>query len=381
MTGGLRRIVVFALLWEPGLGDLVQRNTLLYLLRRAHPAAEITLVVGRRTADRFGDLLTHHCHASRVITGPDFDGAGRGSVAALHGRLAAERFELAVIDPDSLGLLAEDAARCGIPARMGFASGAADDRFLTVPIRLPRPLFGAPDLVDLARGLAAALGLPALRPADVVAPFPHRARPAPLPAGNAGPVVAVHPGGAPHWNRRWPAGRYAELCARLAVADGASILLLGDAEEAGELAALRTAVADAAPGCAVSVHAGGSLDELASALLAADVLVGNDSAPAHVAAALDRPSVVLYGPTATEYFVARAYRRQTGINHRLPCQRIRDLVRGADIDTMPCESGCTYRYRDAGTPSPRCLTAITVDEVGRAVRAALGAAAAPEHAR
>jgi ADP-heptose:LPS heptosyltransferase len=362
------RVCVFARLHEPGLGDLIQRNIFLALLRRAYPQAEVTLVVGSELTRRFADFLAVHTHASRILPAPADGDDDDDEWARFLETMRAERFDCCVVDPDSRGLDAAFAARCGVPVRIGFPTSPAADRWLTAPVRIARPLFGLPDLFDYADGLARVLGLPPLRPADVVPPFPYRAVALDLPPG---PLLAVHPGGAKHWNRRWPLDRFARMCVEVAAAAPPSFVLLGAEDESDDLALLQRSVRAGLPGANVLVDAGGSLDQLACLIAAADVLVGNDSAPAHLAAAVGTPSVVLYGPTMTEFMWARAYPRQIGLNRRYACQTIRNLPEGSGPRTMPCAFACHYPYESATGPYARCLTDIEVPEVADAVRRAL----------
>ncbi|HLX48089.1 MAG TPA: glycosyltransferase family 9 protein [Streptosporangiaceae bacterium] len=371
--GRIRRICVFARLWEPGLGDLMQRNIFLALLRRACPQAEVVHIVGRAHAEQFAEFFAGHSYATGILTCPDYGDDDQSRWREFLRELAAAAFDCCVVDPDSRGLGAEHAARCGIGIRIGFATGGREDAFLTEPIRLPRPIFGLPDLFDYAQGFARALGMEPPGVADVVPPFRYRREPVRLlPA----PVVAIHPGGAPHWNRRWPLDRYGALCRALASSDGASFVLLGAANEKPDLCALRDAAGRGTAAVPVEICAGESLSRLASVIEQADVLVGNDSAPAHVAAALGIPSVVLYGPGVTEFLWTRVYRRHHGINRHYDCQTVRNLPRGPGTTTMPCRFSCHYPYVSAEGPYPRCLTDIEVDEVHRAVRSCLTTIAA-----
>ena len=202
-------------------------------------------MVGPDAARRFAGFFAGHSYAHQVVNCPEYGDDDRGRWERFLRALAGGGYDCCVIDPDSRGLLAEQAAACRIPVRIGFASGAPDDRFLTRTIKLPRSIFGLPDLVDFARGLAGVLGLPPPRPAEVVPPFRYRPRPVPdLP----GPVVAVHPGGAPHWNRRWPLACYAEPCRLLAGSHRASFVPGRDEVRDLELVRLRRAQRRPGPG-------------------------------------------------------------------------------------------------------------------------------------
>ncbi|MPQ96917.1 hypothetical protein GB931_03055 [Modestobacter sp. I12A-02628] len=357
-------MAVFARLWEPGLGDLMQRNILLHVIRRAHPEASLTLVLSRTPAGRFAEFLAAHTYATEVLECPDYGNDRPEEWQRFMTELSERRFDVCVVDPDSRGLGGEAADRAGVPVRIGYAVGHTGQAGLTTAIRIPRPTFGAPDLLDYAVSLRQALGLPAIGPSEVLPPPRYRRADGPV---STSPVVALHPGGAPHWNRRWPRSSFVDLAVGLADVAG-SLLLVGSGEEQSELEDLGAAVTRRAPGLEIAISAGDSLNRLATLLAQAHVLVGSDSAPAHLAAALRVPTVVLYGPTATEFMWARVYPRHHGINLRYGCQQVRNLPRGPGTDTMPCAHGCTYPYLGPDGPYPRCLTDIPVDRVLTAAR-------------
>jgi ADP-heptose:LPS heptosyltransferase len=362
-AAAVRRVCIFARSWHGGLGDLIPVNIFLHQLRLAFPHAEITHVVGAQTAGRLAEFLAGHSYASRVVTCPDQWDDDPDHWDQFLADIRAADYECCVLDPGSQPFLAQGMADCGIGLRIAAATGGPADQFLTRPMILAPAENCQPDLLDFARGLAGAVGLPPPVAAEVVPPFPYRAQAVPeLP----GPVVAVHPGGARHWNRRWPLARFAELCGLLAGSPGASFVLVGSADERPELSWLREAIVGQVAGARVEVSAGDSLSRLASYLSRADVLVGNDSAPAHVAAALRTPTVVLYGPGDTEFMWQRIYPRHRGVNHHHVCPPYQEQPPGAD--TNPCRFLCQSEYTAADGPYPRCLTDIQVPEVLAEVR-------------
>lgn len=368
-AGSVRRLCVFARLDAPGMGDLVQRNIFLKLLREAHPHATLTLVVGESTARAHRTLLERHGYADDLLTCPDpvHTPGDPAPPPAFLRTLRDRAFDLCLVDPDSTGLDAFHAHAAGIPHRIALPTGGPGDASITHPVRLPPPLLGRPDLYEYATGLAVALGLPTpLRAARVVPPFPYTPVADPFPPAD-GRRVVVHPGGAPHWNRRWPAGRYADLCDRL-LAEGARVALIGSPDERGELEALRdTCAAGGEQRPLVLVPH--SLDALATALASACLVVGNDSAPAHIAAALRVPTVVIYGPTATEYLWSRIYPLHHGVSLRYPCRTLRRSAH--DPAATRCDRGCATAYRPDGG-YPHCLTDLDVSTVWSVVAARLG---------
>jgi ADP-heptose:LPS heptosyltransferase len=114
------------------------------------------------------------------------------------------------------------------------------------------------------------------------------------PAGGHGATL-LHPGAASP-ARRWPADRWAEV-ARAEAGAGRPVVITGGPDEvalASDVAA-RAGLPDSA------VLAGGtSVLQLAAIVAAAGRVVCGDTGVAHLATALGRPSVVLFGPVSPE---------------------------------------------------------------------------------
>ncbi len=103
--------------------------------------------------------------------------------------------------------------------------------------------------------------------------------------------VVIHPGaGSP--DKCWPAGRFADLARRCLAAGRRVRFVVGEVERdrwpAADLAAL-AAVAE--------VRHPGTLLDLLAEVAGADLFVGNDSGPGHLAGTLGVPTVSLFGPT------------------------------------------------------------------------------------
>jgi lipopolysaccharide heptosyltransferase II len=113
------------------------------------------------------------------------------------------------------------------------------------------------------------------------------------------PLVGLHPGGAGlRGLKRWPPTCFAELATQLRREWGAECLLLGGPNEA-ELAA---DVAAAMPDPPLSAVGRVSLLTSSGLIAACDLLIGNDSALLHAAAALGTPYVGIFGPTSPASF-------------------------------------------------------------------------------
>ncbi|MBI2926185.1 MAG: lipopolysaccharide heptosyltransferase II [Verrucomicrobia bacterium] len=159
--------------------------------------------------------------------------------------------------------------------------------------------------------------------------------------------VVLQPGA--RWlNKRWPAEHFAELVRRMATEhDAVRFAILGGAEEA----ALGDAIAQAAPRRCLNLAGKTSLPEMIEWIRLSDLMVTNDTGPMHVAAALGKPLVAVFGPTEP---------RRTGPYGHL--ERVLQLP-------LPCVPCMTDRCHYA---KPReCLRAITPEMVVERVREAL----------
>jgi ADP-heptose:LPS heptosyltransferase len=125
-------------------------------------------------------------------------------------------------------------------------------------------------------------------------------------SGHAGPVIALHLS-ARKPSQRWPAGRFAELASSLHERLGAKILLFwspgsadnathpGDDEKAREVLA-------ATAGMPVHPVVTERLEDLIAALSLCEGMVCSDGGAMHLAAALDKPMVCLFGDSDPEHW-------------------------------------------------------------------------------
>ncbi|MBP7828413.1 MAG: lipopolysaccharide heptosyltransferase II [Kiritimatiellae bacterium] len=116
-----------------------------------------------------------------------------------------------------------------------------------------------------------------------------RSRLADLPA----PRVALLPGAARGPSKQWPAAHFIELGRRLAEQPGARLVVLGSAREAELCGRVAGGIGPAARSLAGET----SMADWAALIEACDLVVCNDSGGAHVAAAVGRPEVVIFGMT------------------------------------------------------------------------------------
>lgn len=105
-------------------------------------------------------------------------------------------------------------------------------------------------------------------------------------------LVALCPGSINSRAKRWPAERFATL-ADLLIDANVQVLLIGSAEELE----VSEEVAQRMGHQPIMLTGRTSLSEAVEILDAVDLLVTNDTGPAHIAAALGRPTLVVFGPT------------------------------------------------------------------------------------
>ncbi len=120
-----------------------------------------------------------------------------------------------------------------------------------------------------------------------------------------GPRIGIHVGYGPRGRKRnqserlkgWSSDNFTEVAAGL-LARGASLVFTGSREDRGDVEAILARLP--AAGSSVSLAGRTSMRTLAAVIEKLDVLVSVDSGPAHVAAAMGTPLVVLWGPAILE---------------------------------------------------------------------------------
>lgn len=173
-------------------------------------------------------------------------------------------------------------------------------------------------------------------------------------------LIGLHPGAGGFrkgWQglaKRWPALCFAALGDRLIEEQDASILLVGGSEEAAVKAQVRKA----------SRHPdrinlfNGSLKQTAAILSHARLMVSNDSALMHLAAAVGVPTLGIFGPTNP--------------TRTAPCGAACRIVR----QNLPCQPCLKYPFQTSSsrihcTRNTECLRSLTVEQVYQAAAAML----------
>jgi heptosyltransferase-2 len=113
------------------------------------------------------------------------------------------------------------------------------------------------------------------------------------------PLVVFAPGAEFGAAKRWPAAHFGQLAKAILAADPkAQVALLGSPKDSAACAEVI-----AASGAAGMFNLAGAtrLDEAIALIARADAVVANDSGLLHIASALNRPVVALYGPTDPDH--------------------------------------------------------------------------------
>lgn len=327
------KILVVAPSW---IGDAVMMQPLLMRLRELYPATEIDVLAPAWCAP----LLARMPEISRIIDNPFphgvLDLAGR---RALGRRLSRAGYACAYVLPNSWkSALVPFFAN--IPARIGYL-GEARFFLLTRWLRKSR----LPRLVD--RYLALAGPLPSRTPQPHLSSSPLQQRQAREALGlplDAEPIVFC-PGAEFGPAKRWPASHFARLAELLHERFGHPVWLLGSAKDAP----IGKDIARLAGKAVADLTGRTSLAQAIDLIAGAKVVVTNDSGLMHVAAALARPLVAIFGSSSPRYTPPLSSYAKI-LTRELPCS--------------PCFAReCPLR----GEKSLACLTGISPQQVFQAM--------------
>ena len=358
------KILVRGVNW---LGDAVMTTPALLRLRAARPDARITLL----TPAKLADLWAHHPAVDAVLSFADGE-----SVLSVARRLRAEKFELALVLPNS-PRSALEVFLAGIPQRVGGArpwrNFLLTQRVASVPNAWPMRKRS----VDEIRRLIQSPATPRVT-APATAHQSHQshhylrlaaalgANPAPLAPhltvtddevsavrrrfGFAGatPLLGLNAGAEYGPAKRWPRERFIEAASLLREKTQCHWWIFGGPADAALTADIVRALGSAATNLAGQT----SLRELAAALKACAVVLTNDTGPMHLAAAVGTPVVALFGSTSPEL---------TGPGW--PGDPRQTLMK-ADAPCSPC-------FRRECPIDFRCMTGLRVESVVDATLAVL----------
>ncbi|HET8761759.1 MAG TPA: lipopolysaccharide heptosyltransferase I [Nitrospiria bacterium] len=293
------------------LGDVVYAFPLVTALKGRWPGARVTWIVEARLAD----LPRLHPGVDAVVT---VDTRGWRAALRRGGWRAAWRefraFQRSVDGRFDAAVDAQGLVKSGVvawltraPIRVGFAAQDCRERLNASFMTHHAARVGPVHAVVKNRGLAAVLGAESatarfeIRPGtdDEAWADAWLERHAP---GRPARLITLHPG-AGHPGKRWPLDRWVALADRLGDRGWRVVLVAGPDERDAVTA---TALVATPP----------TVGALAALLRRAEIVVGGDTGPVHLAAALGRRIVGLYGPSDP------ATAAPVGAGHRLikhPC--------------------------------------------------------------
>jgi heptosyltransferase-2 len=280
------KILIVAPSW---IGDTILAQPLLALLKRTHPDARIEVLA----PDWSAPLLARMPEVDAVIVNPFGHGEFNfGARRALGHSLAATGYSHAYVLPNSWkSALVPFFA--GIPRRIGYQG---ESRYLLLNQRHRLDVTAHPQLVQryaaLAGPLPATLPQPHLSSTAEQQQAVRRTLNLPLAAA---PTIFC-PGAEYGPAKRWPAQYFAAL-ARLIATPQNPVWLIGS----GKDIAVGEEISAAAEGAALNLCGRSTLEQAIELIASAACVVSNDSGLMHVAAALDRPLVALYGSSSPTY--------------------------------------------------------------------------------
>jgi len=329
------KVLVVAPSW---IGDMVLAQPMLKLLHARHSPLALDVLAPRWTLPLVGRMA----EVRRAIESPFAHGDLKlGERRRLGRELAREGYDQVIVLPNTFKS-ALTPFFSGIPQRTGYVGEMRhwllnDARRLDAK-RLPQLAERYAELA-LPRGEAfqPPLPTPSLRSEETG----RRAVMARLGLERSRPVAALAPGAEFGPAKRWPAQYFAELAQGLA-AHGCAVWLIGSPND-------REAGADierAAGGICRNLCGETTLEEAIDLLAASSLVVSNDSGLMHVAAALGRPLVALYGSSSPAY---------------TPPQSAEASILKLDIPCSPCfQRVCPLGHFN-------CMMQLTPDKVLAAV--------------
>ncbi|MGE5469845.1 MAG: lipopolysaccharide heptosyltransferase II [Bacteroidota bacterium] len=327
----MKKALIVAPSW---IGDTIMAQPLFARLHAKHPGLQLDAIAPRWVAP----VLQRMAEISDVRDSP----FGHGQLSLqprwkLARQLAAGGYDAAYVLPNSLkSALVPWLA--GIPLRVGFTGEA---RYGLINVRHTLDKSALPLMVERFAQLAEAPGTPPPRP------IPHpkirstdadqQQTLAELGLARPARIVAFCPGAEYGPAKRWPAAHFATLAQRLAER-GCAIWLFGSPKDH----AVAEEISRLAPGLCRNLCGATSLAQAVDLLALAELVVCNDSGLMHVAAALDRPLVTLYGSSSPGFTP--------------PLSRQADIL-SLKLDCSPCfQRECPLGHLD-------CLNRLAPDRV------------------
>ena len=340
MTSDVKKILVRGTNW---LGDAVMTIPAMLRLRESFPNAHITLLAPPRAAE----IFTGFPQVDEIVLYRRKEEGKKAFIETMQ-RLRRERFDLAILFQNAfeaalLSFLGRAKTRLGFDTQgRGFllthklnkppANRHQTNDYLDLVIEAERIFLSSskinsqcvPQMTAQASQLSSASEL--LRQFGI--------------QNGANKLIVLNAGATNSRAKCWPENYFAELADRMVNELDAKIILIGAGAEREN--ADRVIAQMKRPTSALNLAGKSTIPELIGILAKANLVITNDTGPAHVAAALSVPTLTIFGPT-NEFETA-------------PLGKNSELIRAAGID---CER-CMHRECPI---DHRCMTRLTVDVV------------------
>ncbi len=349
-TNCIRTILIRGTNW---VGDALMTTPAVTAIRRNFPEARISMLV----VPWVMDIFTHNPHIDEVI--PYFrEGRHKGiqGKIALVKELRERKFDLSILLQNAFeaALLAWGAR---IPRRAGYDTDVRG-LLLTHAVAL-RPEYKKMHQTGYYLAMVKGLGLEAPDldmflhvPDEYTTPINSRLKE----FGYQGkPLIALAPGATYGSAKMWPGRRYSLLAAEIVRHSGARLVILGSVKEkvVGD-----DIVQSVGKDAAVNLCGATSLLEAAAWIKQATLFISNDSGLMHMAAALSKPQLAIFGPT-DRISTGPRNSKATMIYHETscaPCLKVRcpidhRCMEGITVEEVfeaACQKLETYGYEESG---------------------------------
>jgi lipopolysaccharide heptosyltransferase II len=339
------------------LGDVLLATPVVAALRRAFPEARIDFAVGGWSRA----MVQNNPHLDGLVDCGQV-GSGRGyswrEYLDLVRRIHAGKYETCfVLDRSPLiGLLSYLG---GIQHRVGLDSQGRGFS-LTVGVPVLDPKHEAELYLDTVRAVGIEVKEPRLgfypteedcrHVAEMLALSPAEG----LRTAPQAPLVVIHPAGGSNPGmtlsaKRWPPQRFAALADRLIEERGAQVLLVGGPGDEPIAAAIKDGMRQEPWDLTGQL----TLGQLGALLKRCDLFIGHDTGAMHLAVAMGTPVVAIFGPSDPQMY------GPYGEN---------SVALWRDVGCNPC---LLHGRWDSTCRRFRCIEAITVERVWKAVKAFL----------
>ncbi|BEL92079.1 ADP-heptose--LPS heptosyltransferase RfaF [Serratia marcescens] len=293
------KILVIGPSW---VGDMMMSQSLYRTLKAEYPSAEIDVMAPAWCRP----LLARMPEVNQALAMPLGHGAlGLGERRRLGRALRANRYDRAYVLPNSfksalVPFFADIPQRTGWRGEMRY--GLLNDvRVLdkaAFPLMVQRYVALAYDKGRIQR--ADDLPQPLLWPQLQVSDEEIADTTAAFNLTDSRPIVGFCPGAEFGPAKRWPHYHYATLAQRL-IENGYQIALFGSAKDHEASEQIRAALQEDARDFCLNLAGKTQLEQAVILIAACRAVVSNDSGLMHVAAALNKPLIALYGPSSPDF--------------------------------------------------------------------------------